>query len=38
MVMSAAVAGTAGSGCIIENPETVSSSYPGFFTDLASLS
>jgi len=38
MVMSAAVAGTAGRGCRIENPETVSSSYPGFFTDLASLS
>ena len=38
MVMSAAVAGTAGHGCTIENPDTVSSSYPGFFDDLASLS
>ncbi len=37
MVMSAAVAGTAGRGCTIENPETVSSSYPGFFHDLAQL-
>jgi len=38
MVMSAAVAGTAGRGCTIENPDTVSSSYPGFFDDLAQLS
>ncbi len=38
IVMSAAVAGSAGSGCAILGAETVSSSYPGFFDDMASLS
>jgi len=37
MVMSAAVAGTAGSGCEITGSTTVASSYPAFFDDLASL-
>lgn len=37
IVMSSAVAGTAGRGCDIDGADTVSSSYPGFFDDLASL-
>lgn len=37
MVMSAAVAATAGSGCAISRAATVASSYPAFFDDLASL-
>lgn len=37
MVMSAAVAGSAGQGCVIDGAATVSSSYPGFFVDLAGL-
>ncbi len=37
IVMSSAVAGTAGHGCDIDGADTVSSSYPGFFDDLASL-
>jgi 3-phosphoshikimate 1-carboxyvinyltransferase len=37
LVMSSAIAGTAGNGCVIENAETVASSYPGFFKDLESL-
>ncbi|MFZ1063240.1 MAG: hypothetical protein WAN30_07190, partial [Acidimicrobiales bacterium] len=38
MVMAAAVAGSAGQGCVIRGASTVSSSYPGFFDDLAALS
>jgi len=38
MVMASAVAGCAGAGCTINGVDTVSSSYPGFFIDLASLS
>ena len=38
MVMASAVAGCAGSGCSVTGAETVSSSYPHFFDDLASLS
>jgi 3-phosphoshikimate 1-carboxyvinyltransferase len=38
MVMAAAVAGSAGQGCVIGGATTVSSSYPGFFADLAALS
>jgi len=38
MVMAAAVAGVAGNGCVIHGASTVSSSYPGFFEDLAVLS
>jgi 3-phosphoshikimate 1-carboxyvinyltransferase len=38
MVMASAVAGSAGNGCTIDGVDTVSSSYPGFFNDLASLS
>ena len=38
MVMASAVAGCAGSGCHVTGAETVSSSYPHFFDDLASLS
>lgn len=38
MVMAAAVAGCAGGGCTISGSDTVSSSYPNFFNDLASLS
>lgn len=38
MVMASAVAGCAGHGCTIDGVDTVSSSYPGFFADLASLS
>lgn len=38
MVMASAVAGSAGNGCTIQGAGTVSSSYPGFFNDLASLS
>jgi len=38
MVMAAAVAGSAGQGCVIGGAATVSSSYPGFFSDLAALS
>lgn len=38
IVMSAAVAGLAGSGCSILGAETVASSYPTFFEDVASLS
>jgi 3-phosphoshikimate 1-carboxyvinyltransferase len=38
MVMASAVAGCAGNGCAIDGVDTVSSSYPGFFNDLASLS
>jgi 3-phosphoshikimate 1-carboxyvinyltransferase len=37
IVMSSAVAGLAGRGCDIDGADTVSSSYPGFFEDLASL-
>jgi 3-phosphoshikimate 1-carboxyvinyltransferase len=37
IVMSSAVAGVAGHGCDIDGSDTVSSSYPGFFDDLASL-
>ena len=37
IVMSSAVAGAAGHGCDIDGSDTVSSSYPGFFDDLASL-
>lgn len=37
IVMSAAVAGLAGSGCSILGAETVASSYPHFFDDLSSL-
>lgn len=37
IVMSAAVAGVAGRGCSISGAATVSSSYPHFFRDLASL-
>jgi 3-phosphoshikimate 1-carboxyvinyltransferase len=37
MVMAAAVAGVAGHGAAIEGAETVASSYPAFFDDLASL-
>lgn len=37
MVMAAAVAGVAGSGCLIDDAQTVGSSYPDFFEDLASL-
>jgi 3-phosphoshikimate 1-carboxyvinyltransferase len=37
MVMAAAVAGSAGSGCRIAGSATVASSYPHFFGDLAAL-
>lgn len=37
IVMSSAVAGVAGRGCDIDGSDTVSSSYPSFFDDLASL-
>jgi 3-phosphoshikimate 1-carboxyvinyltransferase len=37
MVMSSAVAGSAGAGCAIGGAETVASSYPHFFHDLAAL-
>ena len=37
MVMASAVAGVAGHGCRISGSETVTSSYPNFFDDLASL-
>ncbi len=37
MVMSSAVAGSAGAGCAIGGAETVTSSYPQFFRDLAAL-
>jgi 3-phosphoshikimate 1-carboxyvinyltransferase len=37
MVMASAVAGVAGNGCTIEGADTVSSSYPHFFRDLALL-
>jgi 3-phosphoshikimate 1-carboxyvinyltransferase len=37
MVMASAVAGCAGNGCTVEGAETVSSSYPHFFRDLALL-
>lgn len=37
IVMSSAVAGCAGRGCDIDGSDTVSSSYPAFFDDLASL-
>ncbi len=37
MVMASAVAGVAGNGCTIEGANTVSSSYPNFFRDLALL-
>jgi 3-phosphoshikimate 1-carboxyvinyltransferase len=37
MVMSSAVAGSAGAGCAIRGAETVTSSYPQFFDDLAAL-
>jgi 3-phosphoshikimate 1-carboxyvinyltransferase len=37
MVMAAAVAGSAGNGCVIRGAATVSSSYPGFFDDLSVL-
>jgi 5-enolpyruvylshikimate-3-phosphate synthase len=37
MVMSGAVAGVAGQGCVINGAATVSSSYPTFFDELARL-
>ncbi len=37
MVMAGAVAGCAGSGCTIDGAESVASSYPHFFRDLALL-
>jgi 3-phosphoshikimate 1-carboxyvinyltransferase len=37
MVMASAVAGCAGAGCTVAGADTVSSSYPHFFDDLASL-
>ncbi len=37
MVMAAGVAGVAGHGCVIDGIETVSSSYPSFFSDLNGL-
>jgi 3-phosphoshikimate 1-carboxyvinyltransferase len=37
MVMASAVAGVAGNGCTIAGADTVSSSYPHFFRDLALL-
>lgn len=37
MVMAGAVAGIAGAGCTVEGAETVASSYPNFFDDVASL-
>lgn len=37
IVMSSAVAGAAGQGCDIDGADTVTSSYPGFFDDLAGL-
>jgi 3-phosphoshikimate 1-carboxyvinyltransferase len=37
MAMAAAVAGCAGDGCVIEGADTVASSYPHFFRDLALL-
>lgn len=37
MVMAAAIAGAAGAGCEIASASAVSSSYPAFFVDLASL-
>ncbi len=37
IVMSSAVAGTAGRGCDIDGADTVGSSYPGFFDDVTSL-
>lgn len=37
MVMASAVAGAAGAGCEIVGAQTVTSSYPSFFDDLASL-
>lgn len=37
IVMSSAIAGVAGHGCDIDGSDTVRSSYPGFFDDLASL-
>lgn len=37
IVMSSAVAGAAGHGCDIDGSDTVSSSYPGFFDDVAGL-
>jgi 3-phosphoshikimate 1-carboxyvinyltransferase len=37
MVMASAVAAIAGAGCTIESVETVASSYPQFFDDVASL-
>lgn len=37
MVMSSAIAGAAGNGCTILDADTVTSSYPYFFRDLASL-
>jgi 5-enolpyruvylshikimate-3-phosphate synthase len=37
MVMSSAVAGAAGQGCVINGAATVSSSYPTFFDELARL-
>jgi len=37
IVMSSAVAGAAGHGCDIDGSDTVGSSYPGFFDDVASL-
>jgi 3-phosphoshikimate 1-carboxyvinyltransferase len=37
MVMAGAVAGCAGQGCVIGGAQTITSSYPGFFDDLASL-
>ena len=37
MVMAAAIAGAAGHGCEIEDSETVSTSFPSFFDELAQL-
>jgi 5-enolpyruvylshikimate-3-phosphate synthase len=37
MVMAGAVAGVAGAGCSIGGADTVATSYPDFFDDLAAL-
>ncbi len=37
MVMAAAIAGVAGHGCLIEGSDTVATSFPGFFDELARL-
>ncbi len=38
MVMAAAIAGAAGHGCVIEGSDTVSTSFPTFFDEVAGLS